>query len=75
VVNVRNDAEISLELRVHVPVLPAAAERESRLPSIFLESGDGSTDGLRKIAVLEELVCHKLGVASAGCGIPSDLEG
>jgi hypothetical protein len=24
---------------------------------------------------LEELVCHKLAVASAGCGIPSDLEG
>ena len=26
VINVRNDAEISLELWVHVPVLPSAAE-------------------------------------------------
>ena len=43
-------------------------------PRFSYESRDGSTDGLRKIAVLEELVCHKLAVASAGCGIRAIVE-
>ena len=37
VVNVRNDAEISLELRVHVPVFAGQGGKGSRLPGIFSE--------------------------------------
>ena len=36
-----------------------------RMPDYFLEFRDGSTDGLREIAILEQLVCHKSQEASA----------
>jgi hypothetical protein len=72
---VRDDAEISLELWVHVAVLypgrlqgsRRVAETPAAVTDYFFQRGwraadkfrDGSTDGLREIAILEQLVCHK----------------
>jgi hypothetical protein len=48
------------------------------MPDVFFRRGynptglkfrDGSTDGLREIAILEQVVCHKLPGASAGVGL------
>ena len=79
VVDVRDNTEISLERWVHVPVLPAVAERKlAGCLRIFHEIRDGSIVGLSgnpgfakynpepgEIAVLEQVVSHKSGLASA----------
>jgi hypothetical protein len=50
------------------------AGKTIRLPDIFLEFRDGSTDGLREIAILEPTVCHKLREASAEAGDDGESE-